>query len=497
MANIDGTAGNDNLTGTGGPDTIRGFGGNDTIGGVGSADSVDGGDGNDYLIAAAGDTIKGGAGVDSMELVYNTGVAALDLSLMTPTNTATISDGIRVSGIEVVNIFTGAFNDHIRNGDVGAFIVAAGGADTVISGSGDDYLRGGLGDDSLNGGGGFDRIGFFAEAAANGCTVDLRLQGQRQQTGAGNDFLLGFENVSGTAKADTIIGDNNNNILWGSGDGTAAADGADVLLGNGGDDLLISGDGAHTMNGGDGIDTLSLWGNGLDTTAGVSVDMNLQGSTPIDTGVGMMVLRNFENVSGSIHDDSLIGDRFANGLAGAGGDDTLRGGASADRLYGDGMIESDWPYAISGPIGEFDALYGGDFVTPGADVLDGGKGHDLIVGGGEADQLTGGGGNDTFRYVRLEDSAAGEEDFLHDFNATNDFLDLSRIDADEAQNGDQAFVLVNALTGVAGQAALAYDSVEKITSVLLDTDGDAEPDAVILVNARLTLANMGDGSFIA
>lgn len=497
MANINGTGGNDSLVGTAETDTIRGLAGNDTINGGGSGDFVEGGDGNDYLIAGASDTLKAGDGIDLLEVSHFGSVAALDLSLMNTSNTVTISNGIRVSGFEIINIFTGGFNDHIRNGDVGGFIMAGGGNDTVIGGAGHDYLRGGVGDDSLTGGGGVDRIGFFSEASANGCTVDLRLQGLRQNTGAGNDFLLGFENVSGTAKADVITGDHNANILWGSGDGTAAADGADLMVGNGGDDLLIVADGAHTVNGGDGVDTLSVWGNGLDTTGGVTIDMNLQGASALNTGVGLMVIRNFENLSGSKHGDSFTGDRFANGLAGAGGNDTLSGGASADRLYGDGMIESDWPYALSGPIGEWEALYGGDFVTPGSDVLDGGKGDDIIVGGGEADQLSGGGGADTFRYIRLEDSEVGSEDLIVDFSHSNDFLDLSAIDSNETQNGDQAFVLVNTLTGVAGQAALVYDKVTLVTSVLLDTDGDAEADAVILMNGRFTIATMGDGTFIA
>jgi Ca2+-binding RTX toxin-like protein len=496
MANINGTNGGEAINGTAESDNIRGLGGNDTINGGGSGDVVDGGDGNDYLIAGASDTIKGGAGVDTLEVSHFGSVASLDLSLMTTTNNVMISEGIRVSGIEVVNVFTGAFNDHIRNGDVGGFLNAGAGNDTIISGSGHDYFRGGAGDDSLNGGGGYDRIGFFSEAA-NGCTVDLRLQGQRQNTGAGMDFLVGFENVSGTSKSDVIIGDNGNNILWGSGDGTGAPDGFDVLVGNGGNDLIWTSDGDHTLNGGDGIDTLTLWGNGLDTTAGVAIDLNLQGGGAQDTGVGQMIIRNFENLNGSIHDDRLTGDRFANTLGGGLGGDTLFGGASADVLYGDGSIGPDWPTALSGPMAEFAQSYDGVNVQAGSDVLDGGKGDDILVGGLGGDTLTGGGGVDAFRYYTVEDSAVGDNDVITDFSALNDFLDLSRVDANSGQNGDQAFVLVDALTGVAGQAALVYDKATVTTTVQLDTDGDGEADALIVMAGRYTVGNMGDGTFVA
>ena len=53
----------------------------------------------------------------------------------------------------------------------------------------------------------------------------------------------------------------------------------------------------------------------------------------------------FVNVTGSMHNDHLTGDRFANQLVGGGGDDTLRGAAGADVLVG----------------------------GPGADTLDGGE----------------------------------------------------------------------------------------------------------------------------
>jgi Ca2+-binding RTX toxin-like protein len=490
MASIVGTGADDTLNGTGAADTIRGLGGDDSLDGGGGADSVDGGDGDDAVIGHAGDTLKGGAGVDRLILTSHGAAATFDLSALTSPDTAVISAGgdLKVSGFEWVQVAGGDFDDHIVGSSLGDLVTGAGGADTVFAGEGDDFIAGGAGDDSLDGGDGVDRIGFDGDALG-GATVDLRLQGGAQVTGAGLDVLNNFENVSGTQFGDVLIGDANSNILWGV--GTVA----DILAGDDGEDLLIAGDGAHTINGGDGLDALSLDGDGS-TSAGVHVDLNLQGAAPQDTGVGMMQIRNIENLSGTVHADALIGDFWDNLLAGVDGADTLQGGAGADKLYGDGAIYGDFVHGLSGPIVASEALYGDD-AAPGGDSLDGGKGDDILVGGGGADTMTGGKGVDAFWYFRLEDSAVGAQDLITDFNQNYDVLDFAAIDADATADGDQAFTLVYAFTNTAGEAQVAYDRVTATTTLSLDVDGDGVADAAIVVGARLTIVGLEDGSFIA
>lgn len=493
MSTITGAMSDDTLVGTSDADTIKGLGGDDLLISGGGADSIDGGDGDDHVVANGfGGTMKGGAGRDILEVDAFAGGAVIDVSAITsPDAVAVVSlngAAVKVSGFELTYLIGWTGNDTITGSALGDFVSAGQGNDRVDAGLGDDYVKSSVGDDTLAGGAGFDRIGFFSDAP-NGAHVDLRLQGAVQDTGAGLDLLTGFENVSGTNHNDVLIGDGGENILWGS------SGGDDILSGNAGNDALEVGDGNHTLNGGDGVDTLSVWGNSTDTSANVHIDLNLQGSAAQDTGVGMMVIKNIENLSGSIHDDLLTGDRFANLLAGVGGADTLLGGASADRLYGDGYQGSDYEFGLSGPISTSEAEYVN--VTPGADSLDGGKGDDILVGGGAGDSLTGGGGADTFRFVDLRDSSVETPDFITDFNQTADFLDVSAIDANSLLEGDQAFTLVNAFTHTAGEAQLVYDRTTGITTISLDVDGDGDAEAAIHMGGRFTVAGMGDGTFVA
>lgn len=63
--------------------------------------------------------------------------------------------------------------------------------------------------------------------------------------------------------------------------------------------------------------------------------------------------------------------------------------------------------------------------------------------------------------------------------AGEDVIDLSTIDANTAVSGDQAFTLVSALDGHAGQAALVYDAGADETALELDTNGDGTADVTI------------------
>ena len=66
-----------------------------------------------------------------------------------------------------------------------------------------------------------------------------------------------------------------------------------------------------------------------------------------------------------------------------------------------------------------------------------------------------------------------------DFQTGVDRLDLSRIDANEFQSGNQAFTIVNQFTGVAGQ--LTVSSIFGNTFVTGDTDGDRAADFQIQI----------------
>jgi|GEM_PF-6120131 len=144
-------------------------------------------------------------------------------------------------------------------------------APVLAGGPGDDVLRGGAGsevligdserpgafgdngpdlgsgDDVIDGGGGRDRVAYSERSA--GVRVDL---GDSAPDGARGerDRLENIEDVTGGDGADVLLGDAGDNALVGG-------RGSDTLSGRGGRDSLVGGNGADTLRGGDGSDKLS------------------------------------------------------------------------------------------------------------------------------------------------------------------------------------------------------------------------------------------------
>jgi Ca2+-binding RTX toxin-like protein len=224
--------------------------------------------------------------------------------------------------------------------------------------------------------------------------------------------------IDGTNGADTLYG-------------TSAAD---QISGLGGNDTLKGFGGADRLDGGLGIDTV-FYG---DSTVGVAVNLvtgrGFRGSAEGDT------LFDIEDVFGSNHNDTLIGEGRANELHGANGNDILKGGGGADQLFGDsgddilqggtggdamdggtGTDTADYsqatdrvmadlrmaPNTSGAAAGEavgdtfisIENLTGSvhaDFLlgTDGANVMRGGDGHDGFLGFDGNDTLIGGNGND-------------------------------------------------------------------------------------------------------
>lgn len=369
-----------------------------------------------------------------------------------------------LNGTDAKDVLNGLGEDDFLNG--------YGGNDKLNGGDGDDYLKGWAGDDTIDGGAGLDRAGY--NGVSGPVHVSLLLQGKAQDTGAaGLDTLINIEYLTGTSfGGDVLTGDKGNNWIWGG-------QGDDSLDGGAGDDLITVGTSSSTIIGGKGVDTLSVLGNTVDTAGDVTVSLLLQGQAQ-DTGQGQMFISGIENLTGSTHNDTLIGDNAANFLGGVSGDDTLSGAGGNDVLTGEGYIDVDSsPYLLSGPI----TTFMDDPTSVGSDVLDGGAGNDTLIGGQGADQLTGGAGDDTFKFYDVTDSAPGASDIITDL-AKKDFIDLSAIDADTTVDGDQAFALVAKLNGHAGQAALVYDKELAVTHLLLDVDGDRQADADIVLQGN-------------
>jgi hypothetical protein len=149
----------------------------------------------------------------------------------------------------------GAGDEDTVNGRAGDDAVLDGIADNapnhLFGGAGDDALRGGTGPDQLDGGDGFDTATYADRGADAASGVSVTLSGGAA-TGAGapgeNDTLAGVENLQGTAKNDTLIGD----------------DGANTIQGLDGDDTIVGGKGVDLLFGGTGNDSIDAVDQGVD-----------------------------------------------------------------------------------------------------------------------------------------------------------------------------------------------------------------------------------------
>jgi Ca2+-binding RTX toxin-like protein len=186
----------------------------------------------------------------------------------------------------------------------------------------------------------------------------------------------GLEHLLGSPGADQLRGNAAANTI-------EAGAGNDWVDGGAGDDWIAGGSGDDILQGGShgaAGDLISYIG----ATAGVTVNLAL--TTPqVTGGAGTDTISGFENLTGS---------RFA---------DTLTGSA-------------------------------------GPNALQGGEGNDLIWGSAGADRHSGGPGADQFLYRSEAEIGNGVDacDWILDFQA-DDRLDLSRLDANLAKSGNQAF----------------------------------------------------------
>lgn len=364
---IDGRAGNDSLVGANLADTIIGGAGADTMAGGGGADTAS------YQTSAAGVTVNLGTGMGSG------GDAA----------------GDRLSGIE--NLTGSNFADVLYGDAANRNVISGGlGNDTIFAA--------GTGSDVLDGGAGTDTVDFSLFTV--GLTIEL-------QAGTASDmslidpfvhFYSGFENATGGAGNDLIVGEY----------------GANVLDGGAGNDTLRGSTGADTLKGGAGVDTADFSMSEAAVTANLTTGTASGGEAQGDSLTGV------ENLQGTEFGDLLVGNASSNYLFGVLGNDTLMAsGYSSDTLNGGGGIDTA-DYSLfsvgltidlaSGTANDASAIKpfvhfmtsienavggsGGDLMigTSAANVLDGGAGNDTLRGGYGADLLKGGTGSDTADY---------------------------------------------------------------------------------------------------
>lgn len=184
---------------------------------------------------------------------------------------------------------------------------------------------------------------------------------------------------------------------------------------------------------------------------------------------------NTGKVVGTDGPDSILGTDGNDLLIGKGGDDTLDGGQSDDIIRGgagnDLLIGGDGNDSLEGNGGN-DVLQGGD----GNDTLNGGNGNDTIEGGLGQDHMIGYKGEETYVFSNISDSSVDNPDAILSAHINDDVIDLSAIDANIIETGDQAFALVQEFTEQAGQLKIVFDADRGVTEILGDVDGDGVAD---------------------
>jgi len=354
------------------------------------------------------------------------------------------------------------------------------GNDTYIGGAGPDYFYAEVGGDNYTGGGGTDRVIYDVdddhEAGVSVTLDDVANDGiPGEQDNVGDDIeqvigTVGPDSIKGSGAGNFIVGLEGADLLEGGGgpdliygdaescapglpgpDTLEGGAGNDDLFGCGGDDILLSGadtagPDADVFNGGAGTDSLSF------ASRSDSIDADLVDG---EVGEGDEVIGVETLLGGSGH-DALAGNNFNNTIVGGpgndlveglGGTDVVDGGPGNDNLYGDagsddlrggGGLDAVYEYATAavpvtvrlddvandGPSGSAT-----DNVRPDVEVVLGGAAGDYLAGSGGANQLLGNNGGDFI-------DGAGGDDVLSGLGGPDQLIGGAGVDDIQGGLGD-------------------------------------------------------------
>ncbi|MHC2016226.1 calcium-binding protein [Methylobacterium sp. CM6247] len=515
---LDGGAGNDRLTGRGGDDVLVGGTGDDIMRG-GAGDDV-------YVVDSTGDQVIEAAdeGNDTVRssVTYSLGANVENVVLLG-------SDAIDATGNDGANSLTGNSGDNRLDGGAGNDTLSGrGGDDTLFGGTGADTMRGGTGNDTYVVDDAGDQV---IELAREGndtvrSSIDYTLGANVERL-----VLTGAGDIDGTGNtlSNAIFGTDGDNTLRGGA-------GNDTLLGKGGNDILDGGTGNDALYGGLGDDTyfvdrvgdkvVELPGEGHDTVRSST-------SYSLSANVEDLVLTGNRGFSGTGNDldNHITGNDGSNRLSGGagddvltgnGGNDTLLGGTGADTMRGGSgndtyLIDNAGDQAIEQPGEGFDTIRSTVSHTMEANIekmvfngaadltANGNAGNNQIYGNAGANQIYGGDGRDllygrdgadtfVFKDVTDSDVAVAGRDIIKDFDfAAGDRIDLSAIDANFGQGGDQGFDFIgtDTFSGQAGELRMKFGGGN--TLVQGDTNGDGASDFDFILQGHHVLDN---GSFV-
>lgn len=203
-------------------------------------------------------------------------------------------------------------------------IIGSSGADDLEGGSGNDYISAGKGNDfvadyggrdTLDGGAGYDELSFSNDIydgwhAVRGVSLDA-ITGVATDPWGYTNTIRNFESFSGSYQDDVLKGTNTTSVT-------------EIYRG-----LL----GSDTIDGRGGLDRVeydrdAYYGGNLGVTVNLARGRAWDGYGNLD------YLYNIEQVGGTAHRDTLIGNSAANQLYGQAGNDSLNGAAGNDVLTG-------------------------------------------------------------------------------------------------------------------------------------------------------------------
>ena len=364
-----------------------------------------------------------------------------------------------------------------RYGIIAGAVKAGSGNDTILLGAGDTLITGGAGGDSIDGGAGFDTVSYSGSTAG----VSVNLLARTASGGdAGGDHLSNIEGLQGTNLRDTLVGDDNANVL----DGLT---GRDTLTGNGGDDtLMMAGGGASVIDGGTGNDLIQLR-----TAAASTCGFAFNSTTQVQGGSGYDTLELYhvpitifsaKTVAGIEH--LMVDDGYDYDFTTV--DATVASGA---RMTVDGSSLTVGNYLRFNGAAETNGAF--DFLGGDAnDVLVGGALADTFVGGAASDTLTGGAGADTFIFNEVADSLFLHRDRITDFNASADHIQL-----DVDVTGINARVSGSASNG-SDLALLVKGHLTVDHAILVDvTGGSLSGSTFLLIDANHTAGFQGTADY--
>lgn len=494
------------ILGNAGDNIIIGTAFGDTLDGGAGIDILEGGTGDDtYIIDDAADTATEGLLGSGNDTVIINGAFNYTLANDVE-NLELRSTALQGTGNALDNRITGNASNNILRGLAGNDTISAGaGADQLFGGAGFDILTGGAGNDlfvfesvadignnaliretitdfalgdlldftaiDANTGTGGNQLFTFIGDAAFTAAGQIRYAGGLLEGNVnadlGADFVIEMTGAPALTSA---------SFLTPPTVSISGPAGAGINEGNAGTsvhtftvtlsqafvrpvsvDWAVTGTGANQANGTDFGGNLPS--GTLTIAAGATtgtIQVAVRGDTTLETNETFQItLTNpVSGVLGTAVASSTILNDDTSIINGTNGNNTLNGTANADTMNGlagnDILNGNAGDDTMDGGTGN-DTLNGGDGNDTlnggtGTDILNGGNGNDILIDSNGRDTMTGGAGADIFRFsAAIADigNTANTRDIITDFSrAQGDLIDLSAIDANTGNGGNQAFTFI-------------------------------------------------------